>query len=181
MGYTRVGDLLLGLIGLALLRSRVTDLGGRAFCDARAAELRQILDHWDDPTLQRETDWEEAPAAEGYAVWASTYDSGPNPLIDLDEAALRPILDRYPPGQALDAACGTGRWAAYLAQRGHAVQGVDESPDMLDLARTKVPDAQFSLGDLRSLPLPSDSIGLDALPAAAVRAAQLASATVNRA
>jgi trans-aconitate methyltransferase len=61
------------------------------------------------------------------------------------------------------------------------VQGVDESPDMLDLARTKVPDAQFSLGDLRSLPLPSDSIGLDALPAAAVRAAQLASATVNRA
>ena len=160
MGYTRVGHLLLGLIGLSLLRSRVSDLGGRAFCDARVAELRQILDHWDDPALRRDADWEEAPAAEGYAMWASTYDSGPNPLIDLDEAVLRPILDRYPPGQALDAACGTGRWAAYLSQRGHVVQGVDESPDMLEVARTKVPDAQFSLGDLRSLPLPSDSVDL---------------------
>lgn len=95
MGYTRVGDLLLGLIGLALLRSRVTDLGGRAFCDARVAELRQILDHKDDPALQRDADWEDAPASEGYAIWASTHDNDPNPLIDLDEATLRPILDRY--------------------------------------------------------------------------------------
>ena len=160
MGYTRVGDFLLGLIGLALLRSRVSDLGGRAFCDARVAELRRILDHWDDPALQRQTEWEDAPAAEGYAVWASTYDSGPNPLIDLDQAVVRPILDRYPPGRALDAACGTGRWAAYLSQRGHVVQGVDESPDMLDVARTNVPDARFSRGDLRSLPLPSASVDL---------------------
>ena len=65
MGYTRVGDLLLGLIGLALLRSRVTDLGGKVFCDARVAELRHILDHWDDPALQRDANWEDAPATEG--------------------------------------------------------------------------------------------------------------------
>ena len=160
VGYTRVGDLLLGMIGLALLRSRVTDLGGKAFCDARVAEMRQILDHWDDPAFQRDANWEDAPAAEGYAIWASTYDSDPNPLIDLDEATLRPILGRYPPGQVLDAACGTGRWAAYLSQRGHVVHGVDESPAMLEVARAKVPDAQFSLGDLRSLPLPSDSVDL---------------------
>jgi hypothetical protein len=49
VGYARVGDFLLGLIGLALLRSRVTDLGGKAFCDARVAEQAQILDHWDEP------------------------------------------------------------------------------------------------------------------------------------
>jgi SAM-dependent methyltransferase len=160
VGYTRVGDLLLGLIGLALLRSRVTDLGGKAFCDGRVAELRRILDHWDEPALQRDAEWEDAPAVEGYAVWASTYDSGPNPLIDLDEGSLRPILERYPPGRALDAACGTGRWAAYLAQRGHVVHGVDESPDMLDVARAKLPPVEFSLGDLRALPLASGSVDL---------------------
>ena len=40
VGYTRVGDFLAGLMGLPLLRSRVTDLGGKPFCDARIADLR---------------------------------------------------------------------------------------------------------------------------------------------
>jgi SAM-dependent methyltransferase len=158
--YTRTGDFLLGLCGLALLRSRVDDPGGRAFCDARRAEMRRILERFDDPVLQQDADWQDASAAEGYAIWASTYDGGPNPLVDLDEASLRPILDGYPAGQALDAACGTGRWASYLVQRGHSVQGVDESSEMLEVARRKVPEAQFSLGDLRSLPLPDASVDL---------------------
>ena len=70
VAYTRVGDLLLGLIGLALLRSRVTDLGGKAFCDARVADMRQILDDWDDPAFQRDANWEDAPAAEGWQARA---------------------------------------------------------------------------------------------------------------
>ena len=98
---------MIGYIGLALLHSRVTELGGEDFCDARVAELRHILDNWEEPALQREANWEDAAAAEGYAVWANSYDSGANPLINLDESVLEPILSRFPPGQALDACCGT--------------------------------------------------------------------------
>lgn len=160
MGYTRVGDFVVGLIGTSLLRSRVMDLGGKAFCDARIAELRQVLAHWDDPSLQAEQEWQAAPAAEGYAVWASTYDAEANPLIDLDTAVLGPLLDRHPPGEALDAACGTGRWAAYLSAHDHRVVGVDQSTEMLDVARAKLPRVDLRQGDLTALPLHDESVDL---------------------
>lgn len=159
MSYTRVGDLLVGLVALALLRSRVEDLGGRSFNDARIAELRRILGNWEARDLQAEADWTEVGAETGYAAWAPTYD-GPNPLIDLDDSRLRPILRRYPQGAALDAACGTGRWAVYLAQLGHAVQGVDATDSMLDVARAKLPEARFVRGDLRRLPVEDSSVDL---------------------
>ncbi len=73
---------------------------------------------------------------------------------------LRSILDRYPPGKALDAACGTGRWGVYLSERGHVVRGVDESAHMLEVARAKLPRAVLSVGDLRSLQLPAASMDL---------------------
>ena len=62
------------------------------------------------------------------------------------------------PGVALDAACGTGRFAAFLARRGHQVIGVDSSPDMLAHARRRVPDGEFHLARLDQLPLPDDSV-----------------------
>jgi ubiquinone/menaquinone biosynthesis C-methylase UbiE len=53
------------------------------------------------------------------------------------------MLDRYPDGKVLDAACGTGRWAKSFSERGHSAIGVDESSAMLALARVKVPDVEF--------------------------------------
>ena len=80
---------------MALLRGRVTDLGGKAFSDARIEDIHRILDHWDDePRFQWEASWEEVPSAEGHAFLAATYDTAPNPLIELDNAVLRPLLDR---------------------------------------------------------------------------------------
>jgi ubiquinone/menaquinone biosynthesis C-methylase UbiE len=61
---------------------------------------------------------------------------------------------------ALDAACGTGRHTEYLAARGHRVIGVDSSPDMLERARARVPEAEFHRGDLHQLPLPDDHVDL---------------------
>jgi SAM-dependent methyltransferase len=159
--YTRLGDLLLGYAGLALLRSRITDLGGKEFSDARVADIRRIVEHWDDePTFQWEAFWEETASAEGFALWAQTYDSEPNPLVDLDDATLGPLLERYPPGRALDAACGTGRWARFLSQRGHTVRGIDESPEMLQIARATTPEVEFYQADLRSLPVADASVDL---------------------
>lgn len=160
VGYTRVGDFLAGLNGLALLRSRVTDLGGKPFSDARVADLRRLLDHWDDPALQAEQTSREAPASDCYALWASTYDREQNPLISLEAEVVRPMLDRYPPGIALDAACGTGRWAAYLSERGHTVRGVDQSPQMLEVARRRLPGVEFIQADLEALEVPDESIDL---------------------
>jgi ubiquinone/menaquinone biosynthesis C-methylase UbiE len=70
------------------------------------------------------------------------------------------MLDRVPPGAALDAACGTGRHTAQLVARGHRVVGVDASPEMLAKARARVPDADFRLGDLRRLPVDAASVDL---------------------
>ena len=93
----------------------------------------------------------------GYRIWSRTYDEPGNPLIDVEEPHVREILAEIPPGRALDAACGTGRYAALLVAAGHTVTGVDSSPDMLAVARPKVPSARFLLGDLHLLPVPDAS------------------------
>jgi SAM-dependent methyltransferase len=73
---------------------------------------------------------------------------------------VRQILDRIPAGNALDAACGTGRHAGYLAALGHQVTGVDSSPDMLARARQRVPAARFLAGDLHQLPIRVEAVDL---------------------
>jgi len=68
------------------------------------------------------------------------------------------LIDELEPGTVLDAACGTGRYSARLAARGHHVIGVDQSDAMLAIARRKLPQATFCRGDLRSLPVDDDSV-----------------------
>jgi SAM-dependent methyltransferase len=62
-----------------------------------------------------------------------------------------------PVTRVLDLGCGTGGHALELARRGYSVTGVDRSPAMLDLARTKANDTAaevcLELGDLRDLHL----------------------------
>jgi SAM-dependent methyltransferase len=148
---------LVGLEGLALLRGWGGDFD-RDFVLARLAEVRRLLD---EPALANHpgVDVARRNSQTGYATWASTYD-GPNTLFAIDEPAVDTILDVLPVGDALDAACGTGRFAARLATRGHRVVGVDSSPEMLDVARTNVPGAEFHLGDLDELPVLDASVDL---------------------
>jgi SAM-dependent methyltransferase len=77
-------------------------------------------------------------------------------LFAVDEPVVAEYLSGRQPGVALDAACGTGRFAEYLARLGHQVIGVDSSPDMLAHARRRVPDGEFHLAGLDQLPLPDD-------------------------
>nr|WP_245528713.1 class I SAM-dependent methyltransferase [Brachybacterium squillarum] len=53
----------------------------------------------------------------------------------------------------LDAGCGSGRVAAYLARAGHDVLGVDLDPHLIETARTEQPSARFEQGDLARLDL----------------------------
>jgi SAM-dependent methyltransferase len=81
-------------------------------------------------------------------------------LFATDEPIVAGYLRDREPGVALDAACGTGRFAEFLAARGHRVIGVDSSPDMLAHARRRVPDGEFHVAELDRLPLPDDSVDI---------------------
>lgn len=51
------------------------------------------------------------------------------------------------PGRVADLGCGTGTLARLLVDEGYTVAGVDISPEMIRRARSKVPEADFKVGD----------------------------------
>jgi 2-polyprenyl-3-methyl-5-hydroxy-6-metoxy-1,4-benzoquinol methylase len=73
--------------------------------------------------------------------------------------ALLPWLPRVAPGSgaALDVGCGIGRWSLELAARGHRVTGIDLSPYMIELARSRSAEQRaqcsFAVGDVASMEL----------------------------
>ncbi|MDP1795125.1 MAG: class I SAM-dependent methyltransferase [Acidimicrobiales bacterium] len=148
---------LIGLEGIALMRAWSGDFD-KEFVLARLAEVRRLLDD-DALTNHPGVDVASADTLTGYGQWAPTYDE-PNTLFDVDEPVMHELLHALPAGAALDAACGTGRYAKYLVERGHHVIGVDSSPDMLVMARRNVPHAEFRLGELERLPLDDGSVDL---------------------
>ncbi len=151
-------EVLVGAEGLALLRQLFD--GDDETAEARLAEVRRIVDPAADTVLGEQTNVPELDVTEGYARWSATYDTPGNPLIAVEQPAVWPLLETAAPGRALDAACGTGRHAGRLVELGHRVIGVDTTPEMLQLARAAVPQAELARGDLSRLPLRSASVDL---------------------
>lgn len=101
------------------------------------------------------------------AVWdgeAATFDQeADHGLRDPEtrEAWRRLLLPLLPgrPHHVADLGCGTGTLSVLLAEAGHRVQGVDFSPRMLALARSKAagldPAPAFTEGDAGAPPLPA--------------------------
>jgi ubiquinone/menaquinone biosynthesis C-methylase UbiE len=148
---------LAGLEGVALLRAFAGE-HDRQFVLARLAELRQLLD---DPALENGgTAIAALSTAEGYRSWAPSYDHEDNALLDIEGRVVREIVADLPVGLALDAACGTGRHAAYLKELGHEVVGVDASFEMLSVARRRLPVGRLLRGELERLPLPDRAVHL---------------------
>jgi SAM-dependent methyltransferase len=147
---------LLGLEGIALLDAWAGD-HDRAFTDARLAEIRRLLD--DEKLCGRGVFAQRVSTVIAYEQYSAGYDAeAGGGLFAIDEPVVAEYLDGREPGVALDAACGTGRFAEFLAEHGHQVIGVDSSPDMLAHARRRVPGGAFHLGELDRLPLPDDSV-----------------------
>jgi len=72
--------------------------------------------------------------------WDERYKSGERRAEDLD-AAPTPLLvetvEKLPPGKALDLACGSGRNALWLAERGWNVTAVDGSAVAIEILRSR--------------------------------------------
>src|SRR5437667_8327149 len=132
MGAQSRAQFVFGLEGVALMRQWLT--GDEDAIRARVNDILTLASATGDGAI-----WERIPTPEmdledGYAVWAHAYDHDPNPMFRMEEGPLRELLAPLPPCRALDAACGTGRHAAYLQSMGHEVIGVDANPAMLTRA-----------------------------------------------
>jgi SAM-dependent methyltransferase len=66
-----------------------------------------------------------------------------------DLSGLLHVISVLPPARVLDVACGTGFLTAHL---GSEVTGLDQSEAMLEVARRRVPWAEFVCGDAFRMP-----------------------------
>jgi SAM-dependent methyltransferase len=140
----------IGLRALGLLRN--WPLGDAAEAEDELGTIAEMLAHRDELPLGEVFVFESYDIADGYAAWSETYDVVPNPLIDVEEAILRPLLAELPAGDAIDVGCGTGRVTAILSELGHRVVGIDPSEEMLDRATAKGTPATFRSGSFDRLP-----------------------------
>lgn len=150
----RAGQYFVGVAGMAMMR-RILARPSEGL--PRLDDVSRVLDSFDDFPNNIVVEVVEHDLDSGYERWAPSYD-GHNPLIEAEEPVVRPMLDALPPGRALDAACGTGRHAGYLAGLGHDTIGVDASAAMLRVARERAPDVDFKAGRLEALPIEDDAL-----------------------
>jgi ubiquinone/menaquinone biosynthesis C-methylase UbiE len=118
----------------------------------RLDDVRRVVEHLDEFPNDLVIPVVEHDLTAGYDAWAAHYD-GPNPAVEADAVVVHDLLAALPPGDALDAACGTGRHSRHLADRGFDVIGVDANRTMLAVAEAKVPEGDFRVGDLGALPV----------------------------
>jgi SAM-dependent methyltransferase len=57
-------------------------------------------------------------------------------------------------GRIVDLGCGSGIWARELGDAGFSVVGVDISPAMIEIARERVPEAEFHVGSFLQFRIP---------------------------
>jgi ubiquinone/menaquinone biosynthesis C-methylase UbiE len=159
--YLRAQEFVIGLIGVALLRLSAAD-GLSAADRSRLADplLQQLQEFmWQmDGTPFSDDGWEVLEPRAGYGRWAASYDLASAALVAVEEPSVLTLLDNLPTGPVVDAACGTGRYAAHLAAQGRDVVGIDIAAEMLAIAEARVPTGRFAVGDLCALPLATASM-----------------------
>ncbi len=102
----------------------------------------------------------ELDVLSAYAEWSQDYPPrAHNALMRAEEQAMLALLPDVRDLVALDLACGTGRYARILRDRGaRHVLGVDLSPEML--AQSDKRTASFVLSDLSRLPITDNAFDL---------------------
>jgi SAM-dependent methyltransferase len=97
----------------------------------------------------------------GYAEWAGSYEETVLDLMDLRLLGRLQTVPWRELRRAADLACGTGRIGVWLTRQGvRAVDGVDLTAEMLELARAKGVYQRLELGDLSATALPTGAYDL---------------------
>jgi len=92
------------------------------------------------------------PLARVYDQWYETVEGA---VYDrLEKRAVARFLPGSSRGKTLlDVGCGTGHWSRFFSGRGFEVTGIDVSPMMIDVARSKqIAGASFEVADAHKLP-----------------------------
>jgi ubiquinone/menaquinone biosynthesis C-methylase UbiE len=78
---------------------------------------------------------------------------------DFDRSVIDAAVGGLPAGARLvDVGCGPGLVAAYLAEQGRSVFGLDITPAMLRVARRRNPQLMLVCGSVLALPLPAAAV-----------------------
>ncbi|MFK7937524.1 MAG: class I SAM-dependent methyltransferase [Saprospiraceae bacterium] len=90
-----------------------------------------------------------------YQDLASVYEAMYQTFIDYEEEYLfyANLLRKYAKQEVLEIACGTGNLANHFLQNGFDYQGLDYSPNMVEMAKKKAPVAEFLVGDMQGFTL----------------------------
>jgi 2-polyprenyl-3-methyl-5-hydroxy-6-metoxy-1,4-benzoquinol methylase len=60
------------------------------------------------------------------------------------------VAEMRPTGRVLEIACGTGLWTEALARTADTLTAIDAAPEVLEIARGRVPGATFEVADIFS-------------------------------
>ncbi len=82
--------------------------------------------------------------------WDGKYADGSYHTRTWPSPLLEAWLDRFPPGRALDIACGTGRNALRVAEAGYQVDALDISSVALDRARNSAHERGLEINWLQT-------------------------------
>ena len=99
-----------------------------------------------------------------YAAVAASYaDTFSDELAEMPFERM--LLDRIAsgPDPVVEVGCGPGHVTAYLAASGAEARGIDLTPEMIEQARTRHPDVDYEIGDLRRLMRPTSAPGWGAV------------------
>lgn len=91
---------------------------------------------------------------DAYAKWAATFDSSESAIVALETRILTPRLPEVAGKRVVDVGCGTGRWLAWMVDRGACASGIDVSPQMLrEAARKQAAAGRVACADALRAPV----------------------------
>ncbi len=97
----------------------------------------------------------------GYGEWVGTYEQTVEDAMDLALLERLTSVSWEDVSRAVDLGCGTGRTAAWLRGRGvSAIDGVDATPEMLEVARERGVHERLVAGDVSATGLEANAYDL---------------------